>query len=109
MSGWEQTHRRYQLVYAVAADVERHGPAAMTEWQRAIDVEYGSMDAFLLDVRRRWDLAVTARLDGRRCQRRADVEAEVGRVNAGLWAVLSAFADHPALASSTGIPAASSA
>ncbi len=107
MAGWEQTHRRYQLVYAVADDVERRGTAAMDEWQRAIDAEYGSTDAFLLDVRRRWDLAVAARMDNG--ARLADVEAEVGRANAGLRAVLTRFADHPALAARGRTPAVSTA
>lgn len=107
MSGWEQTHRRYELVYAVAADVARRGAVAMDEWQAQVEAEYGSTGIFLLDVRRRWDLAVTARLDGRRCQRLAAVEAEVGRANADLREVLTAFADHPALTGRTTTPAVS--
>jgi len=107
MAGWEQTHRRYELVYAVAADVARRGPVALDEWQARVEAEYGSTDTFLLDVRRRWDLAVTARLDGRRCQRLAAVEVEVGRANADLREVLTAFADHAALAGRTRTPAVS--
>ncbi|MPY80059.1 MAG: hypothetical protein GEV04_16690 [Actinophytocola sp.] len=105
MSGWEQTHRRYRLVYAVAQDVARRGQDAIDAWQHEIDAEYGGTDAFLLDVRRRWDLAMAARIeDGRRL---ADVEAEVGRANAGLRAVLSQFAEHPALAGRGRTPAVS--
>ncbi|MFB9730201.1 hypothetical protein [Haloechinothrix salitolerans] len=107
MSGWERTHRRYELVYAVADDVARHGPVALDEWQRAIDAEYGSTDAFLLDVRRRWDLAVVARMEEDRPL--DDIEAEVSRTNAGLRAVLRRFADHPALAGRDQTAAASTA
>lgn len=105
MSGWEQTHRRYQLVYAVADDVARRGQVALEEWQPAIEAEYGSTDAFLRDVRRRWDLAMAARIEDDRGL--ADVEAEVGRANATLRAVLVRFADHPALAGRSKTPAVS--
>jgi len=93
MSGWQRTHRRYQLVYDVASDVARHGAAALTKWRRAIDAEYGGVGDFLLDARRRWLTAVAAYSD---CS--AAPAAEAARRNKELRALLDAFAEHPVLA-----------
>lgn len=98
MSGWEQTHRRYRLVYAVADDIARRGPAARNDWQPAIDAEYGGTEVFVLDVRRRWYNAVEAHLDDVGTQRLTEVEAAVARANRPLRVLLEAFSDHPALA-----------
>lgn len=92
MSGWEQTHRRYRLVYAVAEDIARRGPAARNEWQQTIEAEYGSVDNFVSDVRRRWYNAVDAHLDDVRTKRLAEVEAEVSKANRPLRVLLEAFA-----------------
>lgn len=98
MSGWEQTHRRYRLVYAVADDIARRGPAARQDWQGAIDREYGGTDVFLRDVQRRWNTAVEAHLDDLGTQRLAEVEGAVSKANKPLRVLMDAFAGHPVLA-----------
>jgi hypothetical protein len=105
MSGWERTHRRYRLAYAVAEDVARRGPGALSDWASQIDAEYGDVGQFLLDVQRRWHNAVDARLDLLLEERPDDVESAAAGVMASLAesdgdlrAVLDAFAGHPALA-----------
>lgn len=105
MSGWEQTHRRYNLVYAVADDLARRGPVAIDDYKSAIDAEYGGIEGFLLDVQRRWFNAVDAHLDVVLEARPADVDGavakivgEVAETDGQLRTVLEAFADHPVLA-----------
>lgn len=90
MSGWERTHRRYRLVYAVADDVAQHGAMATARWQSTIDAEFGGTEGFLLDVRRRWLTAVTAYSD-----HVAAPEAEAARHNASLRSLLEVYAEHP--------------
>lgn len=92
MSGWERTHRRYRLVYAVAEDVRRNGKAAVTRWQGAIDAEFGGPEGFLLDVRRRWLTAVAAHSEA------AVPEAAAARHNVDLRTLLDAFAARSELA-----------
>lgn len=93
MSGWERTHRRYHLVYDVASDVAQHGAAGVDKWRRAIDAEFGGLDGFLLDVRRRWFTAVEAYSD-----HVAAPMAEAAKRNKLLRVVLDTFAEHPAIA-----------
>lgn len=97
MSGWERTHRRYRLVYAVAEDIARRGPSAVDTWQSMIDGEYGGTERFLLDVRRRWLNAVDAYSDYV-----ATPVAEASRNNSRLRVLLDAFAEHPVV---SGLPA----
>lgn len=103
MSGWERTHRRYRLVYAVADDIANGGPEAIEKWQAAIDLEYGGLDEFLLDVQRRWYNAVDAHLDMvLESSAGADgtvpgVMQRVRESDGGLLAVLEAFEGHAAL------------
>lgn len=102
MAGWEQTHRRYRLVYAVADDIVRRGPAARDVWQGAIEAEYGSTADFLYDVLRRWRNALDAHSDEVGTRRLEEIEAAVSRANAPLRALLDAFAAHPVLAARRG-------
>lgn len=105
MSNWEQTHRRYDLVYAVADAIALRGPEVIDEWHDEIDEVFDDVAGFLRDVQRRWYTAVDAYLDAVLEEQPADVEAAVaeilGRVSTtdrALRIVLDAFADHPALA-----------
>lgn len=100
MSGWEQTHRRYNLVYAVAEDIARRGAQAREKWQPMIDAEFGSLDAFLLDVRRRWFNAVDAHSEDGGM---SEIQRTVTRGNRPLRVLLDAFADHPVIASMRGL------
>jgi hypothetical protein len=99
MSGWEQTHRRYRLVYAVADDIGRRGDAAKAKWLPVIEAEFGGLEGFLLDIRRRWRTAVDARSDAPELQR------TVARDNEPLLRLLEAFADHPVIAGTQGLQA----
>ncbi|MBA0125272.1 hypothetical protein H0B56_06930 [Haloechinothrix sp. YIM 98757] len=104
MSGWSQVRRRYQLVYAVAEDITRHGAQALDGWLADIDAEFGDLGAFLKDVQRRWHTAVDAHLDGvleRQPQEMATAVAAAfaaaDRANASLVRLLDAADGHPAL------------
>lgn len=91
MAGWEQTHRRYRLVYAVADDVVRRGNIALTSWTATIEAEYGTMETFRLDVRRRWNMAVDAQLDDASGRTLAEIYAYVAKANGPLFALVSAL------------------
>lgn len=106
MSGWERTHRRYQLVYAVADDIGKRGPGVKGKWQPMIDAEFGGLDAFLLDVRRRWLMAIDARSEDGPLH---EIHAAAVRDNKSLWSLIKAFADHPVFAGLRGLRLAESA
>lgn len=106
MSGWEQTHRRYRLVYAVADDIARRGAQAKGKWQPTIDAEYGGLDAFLLDVRRRWFNAIDAHSEDGPMH---EIQRTVTAANRPLRVLLDAFADHPVIASMRGLRTVSTA
>lgn len=106
MSNWEQTHRRYNLVYAVADDIMQSGQAAIVRWQARIEAEFGDTEGFLLDVRRRWNNAMNAFSDEVSPQ---EVGTVVARHNPALRALLDAFAGHPVLAESRHLRAVRSA
>ena len=61
---WEGTHRRYDVVQAVLAEVARTGrgeiPTALTS---EIDELYGDFASFVRDLHRRWNLIFDTRLD----------------------------------------------
>jgi hypothetical protein len=61
---WERTHRRYELIHAVLAEVARTGrPVVPADLVGEIDDVFGDFAAFLCDVRRRWYLTFDTRLD----------------------------------------------
>lgn len=103
MGGWEQAHRRYELVHAVAEEAGRLGGVALNRREAEIVAEYGDLATFLLDVQRRCHEAAFARLDlaleegaTARGVRRALTDAT--GAHGALWRLLRLFADHPALA-----------
>ena len=62
---WERTHRRYELIQTVLAEVTRTGrPHVPADLVGEIDDVFGDFATFLCDVRRRWYLTFDARLDG---------------------------------------------
>jgi hypothetical protein len=100
---WERTHRRYEVVNAVLAEVAATGgPTALTG---EIDEVYGDFGAFLLDVRRRWCQTFDARLDALLACPPPDLEQaiselrdEIDREQPAMRVLFDAHADHPALA-----------
>jgi hypothetical protein len=105
MTGWNTAKRRYWLVHQAAADIARNGQRGLTQWQPAIETEYGIVDNFLRDIQRRYFTTVLARLDPVIETNPSDpqapiaaVFAEVARVHPDLWQVLRDHAGHPALA-----------
>ena len=105
MTGWNTANRRYQLVHQAAADIARNRQRGLTQWQPAIEAEYGTVDNFLRDIQRRCFATVLARLDAVIETNPADphapvaaVFAEVTRVHPDLWQVLHDHAGHPSLA-----------
>lgn len=105
MTGWNTANRRYQLVRQAAADIARNRQRGLTQWQPAIEAEYGTVDNFLRDIQRRYFTTVLARLDAVIETNPADpqapvaaVFAEAAHVHPDLWQVLQDHAGHPALA-----------
>jgi hypothetical protein len=105
MTGWNTAKRRYRLVHQAAADIARNGQRGLTQWQPAIEAEYGNVDNFLRDIQRRYFTTVLARLDSVIETNPADpqgpvaaVFAEVASVHPDLGQVLRDHACHPALA-----------
>lgn len=92
---WERTHRRYRLVYAVAGAVAVRGPRALASWTSRIEAEYGTVETFRLDVLRRWNMAVDARLET--SSTLTQVEADVARSNRQLQILLTALENTAAL------------
>jgi hypothetical protein len=92
-------------VHHAAADLARSRQRGLTQWQPAIEAEYGSVDNFLRDLQRRYFTTALARLDSFIETNPADpqaplaaVFAEVASVHPDLWQVLHDHAGHPALA-----------
>jgi hypothetical protein len=105
MTGWNTAKRRYQLAHHAAADIARSGQRGLTQWQSAIEAEYGNVDNFLRDIQWRYFTTVLARLDSVIETNPADpraptaaVFAEVAHVHPDLCQVLQDYAGHPALA-----------
>ena len=103
--GWDQVHRRYELVQQTADAVARYGPGAVDDWRPAIDKEYGGVDGWLRDVQRRWYSTVDAQLDAvleaapyDLADAIAELWRDATRARPELHAVLAAYAGHPALA-----------
>lgn len=101
---WNQVHRRYELVQQTTDAVFRYGPKALDEWREALDAEYGGLDGWLRDIQRRWYTTFDAHLDGVLADAPyelddaiADAWRRVARMRPELHAVLTTFADHPAL------------
>ena len=105
MTGWNTAKRRYRLAHHAAADIARSGQRGLTQWQPAIEAEYGNVDNFLRDIQARYFTTVLARLDSVIETNPADpraptaaVFAEVAHVHPDLCQVLQDYAGHPALA-----------
>ena len=105
MTGWDTAKRRYRLVHQAAPDIAGDGQRGLTQWQPAIEAEYGNVDNFLRDIQRRYFTTVLARLDAvieaNPAEPRASVAAvfaEAARVHPDLWQVLQDHPGHPALA-----------
>lgn len=105
MTGWTTANRRYRLVHQAAPDIARDRRRGLTQWQPAIEAEYGTVDNFLRDIQRRYFTTVLARLDAVIEASPADphtalaaVFAEAASVHPDLWQVLADQASHPALA-----------
>lgn len=61
---WGRTHRRYELIHTVLAEVARTGrPDIPADLAEEIDDVFGDFATFLCDLRRRWYLTFDARLD----------------------------------------------
>jgi hypothetical protein len=91
-------------VHQAAPDIARGGQRGLTQWQPAIEAEYGNVDNFLRDIQRRYFTTVLARLDSVIETNPADpqaclavVFAEAASVHPDLWQVLADHAGHPAL------------
>jgi hypothetical protein len=97
--------RRYRLVHHAAADIARNRQRGLTQWQPAIEAEYGNVDNFLRDIQARYFTTVLARLDAVIETNPADPQAptaagfaEVIPVHPDLRQVLYDHAGQPALA-----------
>jgi hypothetical protein len=105
MTGWNTANWRYRLVHQAAADIARNTQRGLTQWQPAIEAEYGTVDNFLRDIQRRCFTTVLARLDAVIETNPGDPQApvaavftEAARVHPDLWQVLHDHTGHPALA-----------
>ena len=105
MTGWDTATRRYRLVHQAAADIARNRQRGLTQWQPAIEADYGTVDNFLRDIQRRYFTTALARLDAvieaNPAHPQAPVAAvfaEIASVHPDLWQVLQDHAGHPALA-----------
>jgi hypothetical protein len=95
-------------VHEAAPDIARDGQRGLTQWQPAIEAEYGTVDNFLRDIQRRYFTTVLARLDSvieanpaNPQAPTAAVFAEAASVHPDLCQVLQDYAGHPALAEGT--------
>ena len=105
MTGWNTAKRRYRLVHQAAADIARNRQPGLTQWQPAIEAEYGTVDHFLRDIQRRYFTTVLARLDAVIEANPADpqaplsaVFAQAANVHPDFWQVLQDHTGHAALA-----------
>lgn len=92
-------------MHQAAPDIARGGQRGLTQWQPAIEAEYGNVGNFLGDIQRRCFTTVLARLDSVIETNPADTQASIAVVFAeaasvlpDLWQVLRDHAGHPALA-----------
>ncbi|WP_163512727.1 hypothetical protein [Fodinicola acaciae] len=106
MTGWQQVHRRTDLLNAVLEHVSRTGsPQVPAAYLTEIDDEFGGLDDFLLAVHQRWSTAFAARLDAVLEESPEDLPAALARlhtdlaaVRPALRAVLDNYHDNKALA-----------
>ncbi|UUV35883.1 hypothetical protein NQK81_21385 [Amycolatopsis roodepoortensis] len=88
----------------VLAAVSRGGPVAVRGYTERIVRDFGSMEAFLCDLQRRWFTAFDARLDavleglpGDPLRELVTLSRELEGALPHVAAVLDAYAGHPAL------------
>lgn len=93
---WERTHRRYRLVYAVADAVSARGTHALRHWTSRIEDEYGDVETFLLDVRRRWAMALDVQLESGDVATMAQAQERAVRANRALHRLLTVLETHAA-------------
>lgn len=92
-----QTHRRNDLLTAVAADIPRVGlEATLSAYGDRIETTFGGLDDFALAAFQRWFTAFTARLDTE--LEPSEIFAALTDRNPGLWAIVSAHLDRPEVA-----------
>jgi hypothetical protein len=106
MTGWQQAHRRTDLLNTVLDGITGTGsaqvPAAHLEM---IESEFGGFDQFLLAAHQRWATAFAARLDGLLENEPDDLALALARLHAdlrsarpALRALLDHYCDNPSLA-----------
>lgn len=96
-----QTHRRNNLLTAVAADVPRVGlEAALSAYGDQLETAFGSLDEFALAAFQRWFTAFAARLDTE--LEPGEIFASLTERNPGLWAIVAGHLDRPEVARAWG-------
>lgn len=102
---WKDYEQRQHLMDGVLDDVAASGWHVPAQWQTQITETFGDEAGFALALYPRWFSALSARLDAVLEELPADLadEAErtavrLARERPAMIAVLSAYADHPALA-----------
>jgi hypothetical protein len=106
MTGWQQVHRRADLLNAVLDEVSRtRSPQVAVGLMPDIEEEFGDLDEFLLAVHLRWSTAFAARLDAVLEVAPDDLPAALARLHTdlaaarpALRAVLDNYHDNKALA-----------
>ncbi|GAA1677410.1 hypothetical protein [Fodinicola feengrottensis] len=106
MTGWQQVHRRTDLLNLVLDEITGTGSAQVPAVHiAAIEAEFGGFDEFLLAAHQRWSTAYAARLDGLLEEAPDDMATGLARICAelralrpGLRTLLDYYSDNPALA-----------
>jgi hypothetical protein len=95
MAGWQQVHRRTDLLNAVLDDIDGTGSAQVPDtYITKIEAEFGGLDDFLLAAHQRWATAFAARLDGLLENEPEDLAAGLAQICAQLRPALRALLDH---------------
>ncbi|WP_163513724.1 hypothetical protein [Fodinicola acaciae] len=100
-----RTHRRNDLLTAVAADIPRVGlDATLAAYGDQITAVFDGFDGLALAAFQRWFTAFTARLDTELADETEarDVCRSLAERNPGLWTIVSAHLDRPEVARAWG-------
>lgn len=106
MAGWQQVHRRTDLLNAVLDEIDGTGSARVPDaYIEKIEAEFGGLDEFLLAAHRRWATAFAARLDALLENEPEDLAAGLAQICAQLRTLrptlrtlLDHYGDNAALA-----------